>query len=349
MLNADTGLVPCFGRDWRWQHSGRRIVSERPSPIKIGLVLFMGLMAASTAALFIRFGYAAGEGLNQVGLGLAMAALRLIFASMLLIPLWYRTRNEESPQPGAYWFALGAGVFLAIHFGSWIPAFAFTSIAASTTIATSSPVWVAIMLWLWKGEVPSRLTMLGITIAISGAMVLALGDAAGDGAGANPMLGNALALVAALGFSFYFLMGQEAQRRGLSTSRYVAVAYAIGALTLLPIPLIVGPHYGELPGMVIFFGLMLALVPQLIGHTSFNWAVKWVTPTLVTLVILMEPIGATILGLIFFGELPGWVVLLGAVILLGGVALAVWGRAEPEESEHNETVLESEEPEQESR
>lgn len=290
-------------------------------------------MAASTAAIFIRFGYAAGEELNQVGLGLAMAALRLIFASLLLVPLWYRTRNEESPQPGAYWFALGAGVFLAIHFGSWIPAFAFTSIAASTTIATSSPVWVAIMLWLWKGEVPSKLTMLGIAVAISGAIVLAFGDAGGEGAGSNPLLGDALALAAALGFSFYFLMGQEAQRRGLSTSRYVAVAYAVGALSLLPVPFMVGTGYGDLPGMVVFYGLMLALVPQLIGHTSFNWAVKWVTPTIVTLVILMEPIGATILGLIFFGEVPGWVVLLGAIILLGGVALAVRGRAEPEESD----------------
>lgn len=315
---------------------------NRPSSLTISLVLFIGLIAASTAALFVRLGYAAGEGLSEVGLGLAMAALRLCFASLLLIPLWYRTHNEDSPQPGAYWFAIGAGVFLAIHFASWIPAFAFTSIAASTTIATSSPVWVAILLWLWRGELPSRLTMAGIAIAIGGAVVLALGDAGGDGAGSNPLLGDGLALIAALGFSFYFLMGQEAQRRGLSTSRYVAIAYAIGALTLLPIPFMVGPHYGELPGMVILFGLLLALVPQLIGHTSFNWAVKWVTPTIVTLVILIEPIGASILGFLFFGEVPGWLVLFGAVILLGGVATAVAGRADGESSNSEPSVLESE-------
>jgi drug/metabolite transporter (DMT)-like permease len=318
-------------------------MSERPSGLRIAFVLFIGLMAASTAALFVRLGYAAGEGLNDVGLGLAMATLRLCFASILLLPLWYRTRNDVRPQRGAYWFALGAGVFLAIHFASWIPAFAFTSITASTTIATSSPIWVAILLWLWRGEVPRRLTMVGIAVAISGAIVLALGDAGGDGAGSNPLLGDALALIAALGFSFYFLMGQEAQRRGLSTSRYVAVAYAVGALSLIAVPFIVGPHYGELPGMVIFYGLMLALVPQLIGHTSFNWAVKWVTPTLVTLVILMEPIGATILGIIFFGEVPGWMVLVGAVILLSGVALAVTGRKDEEVSEQD--VLESDDVE----
>jgi drug/metabolite transporter (DMT)-like permease len=320
-------------------------VSQHPSPIKIAVVLFLGLMAASTAALFVRFGYAAGEGLNEVGLGLAMAALRLIFASLLLVPIWYRTRDDDKPQPGAYWFAIGAGVFLAIHFGSWIPAFAFTSITASTTIANSAPIWVALILWIWKGEKPSGLTAIGIAIAIGGALILTLGDAAGEGSGPNPLLGDGLALIAALGVSFYLLMGQEAQRRGLSTSRYVAVAYAVGALVLLPIPLFVPPSYGQLPGMVIFFGLMLALVPQLVGHTSFNWAIKWVTPTIVTLVILMEPIGATILGLIFFGEVPGWIVLLGATILLGGVAMAVWGGRHRAQTRSEHDMLESEERE----
>jgi drug/metabolite transporter (DMT)-like permease len=300
-------------------------MSERPSGLTIALVLAIGVSAASTAATFVRFGYSAGEGLGDVGVGLAMAALRLCFASLILLPMWFRTRSDRT-QPGAYLYAIGAGIFLAIHFAAWVPAFAFTSIAATTTIATSSPVWVAIMLWLWRGEVPTRLTIAGIAVAISGAIILAWGDAAGAGSGPNPLLGDALALAAALGFSFYFLMGQEAQRRGLSTGRYVAVVYAIGALTILPVPLFTTPSYGELPGMVFFYGLMLALVPQLVGHTSFNWAVKWITPTLVTLVILLEPIGATILGWIIFDEVPGAIVLGGAMVLLSGVALAVYGR-----------------------
>jgi drug/metabolite transporter (DMT)-like permease len=317
-------------------------MQSRPSPIKIVLVLAVGFVAASTAALFVRLGYAAGEGLSDVGLGLMMATLRLCFASLLLIPIWYRTRNDEAPRSGAWLYAIGAGMFLAIHFGSWVPAFAFTTIAASTTIASTAPIWVALMLWFFRGEIPSRLTIAGIVVAISGAVVLTVGDAGGDGAGSNPLLGNVLALSAALAFSGSFLMGQEAQRRGFGTSRYVAIAYAVGALSLVGVPFIVGPHYGELPGMVVFYGLLLALVPQLIGHTSFNWAVKWVTPTLVTLVILMEPIGATILGIIFFQEIPGWIVLFGALILLGGVALAVYGQDRNPSPEPDPAVLESE-------
>ena len=317
-------------------------MGDKPSGMRIALVLLVGVTAASTAAVFVRLGYAAGEGLNDVGVGLALAASRLTFAGLLLAPMWYRTRDEARPAPGANWYALGAGIFLAIHFASWVPAFAFTSIAATTTIATSSPVWVALMLWLWQGEVPTRMTIAGIAIAISGAVVLAWGDAAGAGAGPNPLLGDALALAAALGFSFYFLMGQEAQRRGISTTRYVAVVYPIGAAVLLPIPFFVGPHYGELPGMVLFYGLMLALVPQLIGHTSFNWAVKWITPTIVTLVILLEPVGSTLLGVIVFSEVPGWTVLLGAIILLAGVAIAVVGRDRGQQPETAGSVLESE-------
>ena len=317
-------------------------MADRPSSLRIALVLAAGVTAASTAALFVRLGYSAGEGLSDVGLGLMMATLRLCFASILLLPLWYRTRNEDAPQPGAHWFALGAGVFLAIHFASWVPAFAFTTIAASTTIAMSAPIWVAIMLWLWRGEIPTRLTIAGIAVAFGGAVVLTVGDAGGDGAGSNPLLGNALALVAALGFSFYFLMGQEAQRRGLGTSRYIAIAYAVGALSLVGVPFMVGPHYGEIPWMIFVYGLLLAMVPQLIGHTSFNWAVRWVTPTLVTLIILLEPVGATILGVIFFQEIPGWIVLLGALILLGGVALAVYGQDRSETHESGQPVLESE-------
>ena len=139
---------------------------NRPSSLTIVLVLIIGLLGVSNAAIFVRLGYAAGEGLPDVGLGLVMATLRLCFAGLLLAPLWYRTRNEDRPQTGAYWYVFGAGVFLAVHFASWIPAFAFTSIAASTTIATSSPIWVALILWLWRGETPGRLAMAGIGLQI---------------------------------------------------------------------------------------------------------------------------------------------------------------------------------------
>lgn len=125
--------------------------------------------------------------------------------------------------------------------------------------------------------------------------------------------------------SCYFLLGREAQRRGLSTWAYVRVAYTAAALLLLPLPYLFGGGYGGYPLEVYAYLLLMALLPQLVGHTSFNWATRHIPPVLVTLAILFEPVGASLLAYFLFGELPGSRVLLGALILLVGVALAVVG------------------------
>jgi drug/metabolite transporter (DMT)-like permease len=138
-------------------------------------------------------------------------------------------------------------------------------------------------------------------------------------------LGDLLALLGALTVSLYLIFGREAQHRGMSVGRYVATAYAVGALALLPTPFLLGSGYSEWSWEVYVYGALLALIPQLVGHTSFNWAVRWVSPTLVALVILAEPVGSSVLGYIVFGEVPGFLVLAGAAVLLMGVAGAVWG------------------------
>jgi drug/metabolite transporter (DMT)-like permease len=139
------------------------------------------------------------------------------------------------------------------------------------------------------------------------------------------LLGDLLALLGALTVSLYLIFGREAQHRGMGVGRYVATAYAVGALMLLPAPLLLGTGYSGWSGEVYLYGLLLAFIPQLVGHTSFNWAVRWVSPTLVALVILAEPVGSSVLGYLVFGEVPGSLVLAGAAVLLLGVAGAVWG------------------------
>jgi drug/metabolite transporter (DMT)-like permease len=297
--------------------------NSAPSRIFVGLVLLVGILAASTAALFIRLAYAA-EGSGSVGLGLLLAAVRLSGASLVLVPAWWGFR-KASPEPGAMGYAVLAGIFLGVHLALWITSLAYTSIAASATIVTTNPIWVALILWLWRGETPSRLTAAGIIVAFSGGALIAVGDAGGASAGPKPLLGDLLALGGALSVSLYLIFGREAQHRGLGVGRYVATAYVVGALTLLPAPLLLGSGYSGWPGEVYLYGLLLAFIPQLVGHTSFNWAVRWVSPTLVALVILAEPVGSSVLGYLVFGEVPGFLVLVGAAVLLIGVAGAVWG------------------------
>lgn len=297
--------------------------NSAPSGIFVGLVLIGGILAASTAALFIRLAYAA-EGNGSMGLGLLLAVVRLSVASLVLLPAWWGIRKANL-KPGALRYAVLAGTFLGMHLALWITSLAYTSIAASATIVTTNPIWVALILWVWRGETPSRLTVVGIIVAFSGGALIAVGDAGGASAGSRPLLGDLLALGGALTVSLYLILGREAQGRGMGVGHYVATAYVVGALILLPLPLLLGSGYSGWPWEVYLYGLLLAFIPQLIGHTSFNWAVRWVSPTLVALVILAEPVGSSILGYLVFGEVPGSLVLVGAVVLLVGVAGAVWG------------------------
>ncbi len=253
-----------------------------------------------------------------------LAAVRLSVASLVLLPAWWGLRRA-SPEPGAMGYAVLAGIFLGVHLALWIISLAYTSIVASATIVTTNPIWVALFLWLWRGERPSRLTAAGIVVAISGGTLIAVGDAGGASAGTRPLLGDLLALGGALTVSLYLIFGREAQYRGMGVGQYVATAYVVGVLTLLPTPLLLGSGYSGWPGEVYLYGILLAFVPQLVGHTSFNWAVRWVSPTLVALVILAEPVGSGVLGYLVFGEVPGALVLGGAAVLLVGVAGAVWG------------------------
>ena len=213
---------------------------------------------------------------------------------------------------------------MALHFAFWITSLSYTSVAASTALVTTNPVWVTLFGWLFFREAPSGLTLLGIGIALLGGLLIGLGDAQG-GSGSNPLLGDILALLGAVAASLYFLLGREAQRRGLSILEYVRLAYTAAALLLLPLPYLFGGGYGGYPLAVYGYILLMALLPQLVGHTSFNWATRHIPPVLVTLAILFEPVGASLLAFLLFGELPGVQVLLGALVLLLGVGLAVVG------------------------
>jgi drug/metabolite transporter (DMT)-like permease len=208
-----------------------------------------------------------------------------------------------------------------VHFATWITSLSYTSIAASTTLVTTSPIWVALLSWFWQGEKPGRLTLIGIGIASAGSLLIGLGDADSTNIGTNPLLGDGLALIGSVAASLYFLWGREAQQQGLSIGHYATVSYSVAAIALLPLPLLVGTAYTGYTFTTYIYMVLMALLPQLIGHTSLNWSVRWVSPTLVTLAILFEPVVSSLLGYWVFGEVPGPFVLLGAVVLLVGVAI----------------------------
>ena len=291
----------------------------RPSGLKIASVVLLGIFAISFGSILVRLALAA-SGDSSLAFSLVMSAGRMGLAALLLAPGWRTLPRSRAGLP----YALAAGGFLALHFAFWITSLSYTSVAASTALVTTNPVWVTLFGWLFFKEIPSGLTLLGVGIALLGGLLIGLGDAQG-GSGSNPLLGDILALLGAVAASLYFLLGREAQRRGLSILEYVRLAYTAAALLLLPLPYLFGGGYGGYPLAVYGYILLMALLPQLVGHTSFNWATRHIPPVLVTLAILFEPVGASLLAFLLFGELPGVQVLLGALVLLLGVGIAVVG------------------------
>lgn len=291
------------------------------SQTQLTLVLAIGILSVSTAAILIRLATTTA-GTASVGFSLVLAASRLAIAALTLIPTWQSFQPSSSI---AVKFAIGAGVALAVHFAAWISSLAYTSIAASTTLVTTNPIWVAVLSWIWFREKPTRATFWGIGIATSGGILIGVDNA--HQAGTNPVLGNGLAIVGAWAASFYLLLGREAQQQGLSVKSYIAIAYTVAAIVLFPLPFLFSTSYFGYPGLTYFYILLLAIFPQLVGHTSFNWAMRHLPPTIVTLIILLEPVGSTILAIVLFRELPGMQVILGAIVLLAGVAVAILGNS----------------------
>lgn len=296
---------------------------KTPSFWQVGSVLVMGVLAVSTAAIFIRLAIdAAGRG--GVGFSLFLAASRLIIAATILLPTW-KTLREQKISTKAYYYAVAAGFALALHFATWITSLSYTSIAASTVLVTTNPIWVSVFSWIGYREKITKITLLGMLIAFLGGVFVAFGDNTGNYNYPNPLLGNLLALIGALMVSLYFLLGKEAQRKGLSIKNYITVAYSATAVFLLPLPWLFGEKYTGYPDKVYLYVFLMAILSQLIGHTSFNWAIRWISPIVVTLAILFEPISASLFGYLIFGEIPSNIVFLGGLIVLVGVAIAIIG------------------------
>jgi drug/metabolite transporter (DMT)-like permease len=267
---------------------------------------------------------------------LALAFWRCAAGAALLAPFARRAQlgRVEAAR------LLAAGVFLAVHFGLWNASLALTSVAASTTLVSCSPLFVGLGGRL-LGEPPSRRAWLGIALAVAGAAVIALGDAGridvgsplSTGAppwgspGPSALLGDALAFAGSAAMAGYLLLGRAARRR-LPVATYAASVYGVAAAVLLPACLLTG---SVLLGYRAGSWLAVAAVvagPQLLGHTVFNGLLARVSATVVAVAILAEPVGATALAWLLLHELPAAGFFLGAPLVLAGVWLAVTGERE---------------------
>ena len=288
-----------------------------------GAVLAIGIISVSTASIFTR--YAQVEAASLV-----IAAYRLVIASLVLAPIACRRYGAElrSLQPVEWLLAVTSGVFLAIHFATWVSSLEYTSVASSVVLVTTSPLWVALAAWLLLHERLTRRVIFGLIVAFCGVIVIGLTDTMQE-AGSAPSLGNLLALTGAFMVAGYWLIGRRLRAK-IPLIPYVAVVYSTAAIILLVATGVARqPLTGYEPVIYLWF-LLLGLVPQLIGHSSFNWALARLPATFVSVATLGEPIGSTVLAYFFLSETPSFLKVLGSTLVLTGILFTLLSQVKVE-------------------
>lgn len=270
----------------------------------------VGLAAVSTASIFIRFAQADVPSLT-------IAVYRMSLAALILAPIaLIRHRKEITCLTRAdASLAFLSGLLLGLHFATWISSLAYTSVTASVVLVATSPLFVALLSSAWLRESVTRLTWIGIGLTTLGSIVIGLGDA---GEGQQPLLGDALALAGALAVAGYLAVGRKL-RAQLSLVGYIFIVYGIAALGLLATVALTRQPLAGFPPKAYLFLLALAVIPQLIGHSSFNWALRYLPATLVAATTLGEPIGSSALAWVILREPPSGPELLGGALILSGI------------------------------
>jgi drug/metabolite transporter (DMT)-like permease len=290
--------------------------------------LLIGILAVSTASLFIRFA--------QVEIpSLVIAAGRLLIATLVISPFAFRSWKGQPPVmcEKTWGLLILAGVFLGLHFATWITSLEFTSVASSVVLVTTAPLWVALLSPIFLKERITRWVIIGLVVALCGAVIVGIGGICGFLEGQltcqglnhlwsrNNLTGNLLALMGALLSGSYLMVGRSVRNK-LSLPIYTAIVYGIASIVLILLVLLNRSQVGGYSPSSYIWIVALALIPQVVGHSAFNWALKYLSAAYVSIALLGEPIGSVILAALFLKETPGILEIIGGVLILSGIILA---------------------------
>jgi drug/metabolite transporter (DMT)-like permease len=228
-------------------------------------------------------------------------------------------RKERTLTPKTILWCVASGIALALHFILWISSLSYTSVASSVLFVTTHPLFVGLGSFLFLKERPTRSLLIGASVAILGGVLIGLGDLrlAGDA-----VRGDLLAVGGGLMVAIYFMIGRHV-RQTVAATEYVAVTYGTAAIFALALCGITRTPLFRFSLPTVGYLVLLGLVPQLLGHSTFNWALKHLPASHVSILILGEPIGSGFLALLFFREIPPGLNLVGAALILGGIYLSV--------------------------
>jgi len=282
-------------------------------PFNPYFAVVIGVISLSTSAIFVKLASDAPAGI--------IAFYRLAFAALLMLPtILIRYRHELKMISRRDWILTAvSGTFLALHFIVWFESLNYTSVASSVVLVTLQPIFAFIGTYFFFGERFSVAAVISMFITLIGSIIIGWGDFQISGLA---LFGDALALLGAITVTAYFLLGQRL-RRSMSLIAYTFIVYGISALVLLVYNLILNndfvgytlDHWG--------WFLALAIIPTFFGHTLFNWALKWLSTSTISMAIVFEPIGATALAYLILDEIVTPTQWLGGTIVIFGLFLFV--------------------------
>ena len=291
------------------------------------LVLGVGVLSASSSSIFVRFAQVDAP-------SLVIAAYRLLMATALLIP-WLVLKHRHELlliRRRELVLMLSAGAFLAVHFATWITSLEFTTVASSVVLVQTAPLMVAALSPITLGERLSRPLIAGLLVAMVGSALVGLSDACSWRAGLScPELstflqrdaikGDLLAVAGAAGGAGYLLIGRQV-RKSQSLIPYITLTYGSASILLTVLAALAGHAATGYSGEAYLWMALLAIFPQLIGHSTYNWALRYLPAALVSISLLGEPVASTGLAALLLEEIPSPLRLVGAAMILVGIALA---------------------------
>ncbi len=298
--------------------------SEKPSPLRLFIAISIAILAVSTASIFIRFAQAEAP-------SLVISAWRLLLASIILaFPALSKHRAELQKLTRAeLLLGLLSGAFLAIHFATWITSLEYTSVTNSVVLVSTSPLWVAILAPIFLKEKMTKAVIVGMILTLIGGTIIGFSEACTLDGGiscappsgiglAEASKGNFLALAGALAVAGYLLIGRRLRAK-MSLIPYIFLVYGMAAIVLLVMVIISGQSLFGYSPLIYLWLLLMAIFPQLIGHSTYNWALRYLPVALVAVTTLGEPIGSSILAFVILKETPSLLQIIGGVLILTGI------------------------------
>ena len=279
------------------------------------LIVLLGVLGVSASSVLVRLSTAPS---------LILVFYRVGMATLLLAPWVGLHQRQEVKNLSAreVLLCLGSGSALGLHFSAYFESLRYTSIASSVVLVDTEVLFVALIgMLLFRKKLSAR-AWLAVAMALGGSVIIAMADTA---AGPDALRGDALALAGALFVAIYTMIGAVC-RKSISTTVYTFLVYLAASLTVLVIAAAGGQAITGYGSINYLTGFGMAILCTLMGHSVFSWGLKYLPPAFISTAKLLEPVFASLLGLVLFREIPGTLTILGGIIIM--IAIALYSRVE---------------------